>query len=800
MTAQRRWQRVQELTEQIEMLPASERETFLVQLEPDESLRVEVLGLIAGLENEPNATSIENVVLKASMPGRIGPYKITGILGQGGMGIVYAAEIGDRQVALKLIQTHLNDEDHLSRFGREQKILSKLDHPGIAKMIDAGMSEEQQPYLVMERVNGKRLDQYCDTRTLSTEARIRLLIDVCRAVESAHRQLIVHLDLKPSNILVTDAGQVKLLDFGTAKLLHADASLTTTKQLTPMYASPEQLRGEGVTTACDIYSLGLILYEQLCGAWPFGSRDSMMSVAARAVGSKDTQPMSKSITEDGAKKRGVRADRLRDQLRGDLEAIVGKALSAKASDRYGSVAELAEDLDRFLKQRPIRAQRQTTLYRAKKYVVRNRGALSMTAVVVLGLLSLGGYALWQQRQAALAGQRAQATAQFLNWMIQSANPINGGSTTRTVREMIERARPRIDKGLQEYPEVFAPLTSTFGDFLVNAGRPEAGVEWQKRSVERSRQSGSKAALLAALSSYVLTLSNSGKCPEALVVKKEILALLPQVESRLGAVALVNVHTAISYPEEACELDSAASLKSMENAYAASKGIADDSFETDFPPRLFKGVLAVNLAASLRNMKLTSDARVILNEGLALIEKEPDAYTVKVALLRSRSAIEAEEMNYLVSARTLQEILGMAGEALAPLEIVRLHSILAVRLASGEQKAEAIEEAKRTELEAEKRKEELGVSAYMAYVDAAVATTLAGDCELTLRYAAKANELAKGQIGNDHRVNYDSALGICLVRTGKREEGLKLVQSVIDSQKIPANPTRPLSKALRAAQR
>jgi len=277
-------------------------------------------------------------------------------------------------------------------------------------------------------------------------------------------------------------------------------------------------------------------------------------------------------------------------------------------------------------------------------------------------------------------------------------------------------------------------------------------------------------------------------------------LLPQVESRLGAVALVNVHTAISYPEEACELDSAASLKSMENAYAASKGIADDSFETDFPPRLFKGVLAVNLAASLRNMKLTSDARVILNEGLALIEKEPDAYTVKVALLRSRSAIEAEEMNYLVSARTLQEILGMAGEALAPLEIVRLHSILAVRLASGEQKAEAIEEAKRTELEAEKRKEELGGSAYMAYVDAAVATTLAGDCELTLRYAAKANELAKGQIGNDHRVNYDSALGICLVRTGKREEGLKLVQSVIDSQKIPANPTRPLSKALRAAQR
>lgn len=800
MTAQQRWQIVQDLTEQMEMLPAGERESFLIQIEADTSIRAEVLALLTGLENEPRASSFESVTARASMPNRIGPYKITGILGQGGMGIVYAAEIGDQLVALKLIQTHLHDADHLSRFGREQQILAKLDHPGIAKMIAAGVSEDQQPYFVMERVNGRPLDEYCDSKTLPLESRIQLLIEVCRAVEGAHRQLVVHLDLKPSNILVTDSGQVKLLDFGTAKLLHMDASLTTTRQLTPMYASPEQLRGEAVTTACDIYSLGLILYEQLCGAWPFGSRDSMMSVASRAVGSKDTQPMSKGITEEAAKKRGVRPGSLRDQLRGDLEAIAGKALAAIPADRYGSVSELADDLDRFLKQRPILAQRQTTLYRTRKYIARNRGALSMTAILVVGLLSVGGYAFWQQRQAATAGRRAQATAQFLNWMIQTANPINGGSTTRTVREMIERARPRIDKGLQEYPEVFAPLTSTFGDFLVNAGRPEAGMEWQKNSVEKSRQSGSNASLLAALASYLITLSNGGKCPEALVVEKEIKALLPQLESRLGPVDLVNANIAISYPEEACELNSAASLQSMEKAYAASKKIANDSLDTDFPPRLFKGLVAVNLASSLRNMKRTAEARAILNEGLELIAKEPDAYTVKVALLRSRSTIEAEEMNYLVSARTLQEILALANESLAPLELVRLHSVLAVRLASGEQKAEALDEARRTEAEIEKRKEELGANAYVAYVDLAVATTLAGDCELTMRYTAKANEVTKGQIGNDHRVNYDSALGICLVRGGNTVEGLKLVQSVIESQKIPENPTRPLGKALRAAQR
>lgn len=365
-----------------------------------------------------------------------------------------------------------------------------------------------------ERVNGEPLDKYCDCKTLSPELRIQLLIDVCRAVQVAHRQLVVHLDSKPSNILVSDSGQVKLLDFGTAKLLHIDASLTTTRQLTPMYASPEQLRGEAVTTACDIYSLGLILYEQLCGPWPFGSRDSMMSVAARAVGSKDTQPISKAITEEGAKK----------QLRGDREAILAKALAAAPSDRYGTVTELAGDLDRFLKQRPILAQRQTNLYRARKYVASNRGALRLTAMPVLGLLSVGGYAFWQQRQAAIAGRRAQATAQFLNWMIQTANPINGCSTTRTVREMIERARPRIEKGLQDDPVVFAPLTSTFGDFLVNAGRPEAVAEWHKRSVENSRRNGSKPSLLSALSSYLVTLSSSGKCLEALVAEKEMKAL------------------------------------------------------------------------------------------------------------------------------------------------------------------------------------------------------------------------------------------------------------------------------------
>ena len=597
MTPQERWKRVQELSEQAEPLPVEQRESFLIVAEADAAIRTEVLFLLAGLENEPTAVEpLRAAFSRAAMPTKVGPYTITGILGQGGMGIVYAAEIeraGEvQQVALKLIQTHLDEPEHAARFTREQKILARLDHPGITRLLDAGVSDENQPYLVMERLKGQPLDRYCDAKTLTAQARIRLMIEVCRAVEAAHRILIVHLDLKPSNILVTDEGQVKLLDFGTAKILRGDASLTTTRQLTPMYASPEQLRGEPVSTACDIYSLGLILYEQLCGAWPFGNRDSLMSVASRAVGSTDTQPMSKLITEEGAQKRGVRVDRLRDQLMGDLEAIVGKALAAGPKDRYASVAALSEDLERFLADRPILAQKQTTLYRTKKYMARNRGALSVSAVLVVALLFLGGYALWQQQQALKAGRRAQATAQFLNWMIQTANPINGGSPTRTVREMIERAKPRIERGLTEYPDVFAPLTSNLGDFLINAGRPEAGLEWLEKSVARSRQLNSHKAVLIALSPYVTTLSNLGKCVEAQAIEKEMKQLLPGVESQLSAVDRVNVHTAIAYPETACDVNAAASLRSMELAYRASKEVSNDSLETDFPARLFKGVLAV----------------------------------------------------------------------------------------------------------------------------------------------------------------------------------------------------------------
>ena len=365
--------------------------------------------------------------------------------------------------------------------------------------------------------------------------------------------------------------------------------------------------------------------------------------------------------------------------------------------------------------------------------------------------------------------------------------------------MIERAKPRIERGLTEYPEVFAPLTSNLGDFLFNAGRPEAGLDWLAKSVARSRQLNSPKAVLIALSPYATTLSNIGKCAEAQAVEKEMKQLLPRAESQLSAVDRVNVHTAIAYPETACDLDAAASLRSMELAYQASREVPNDSLETDFPARLFKGVLAVNYASSLRDGDRVPEARKVLNEGLELIRDEPDANPVRVAILRSRSALEAIEGGYLVSAQTLREVLKLAGEGLAPLEVVRLHSVLAVRLASAEQYPEALAEVKIAVEETERRLAELGTSAYIVYVDATVATALAAACEETQRYIERAQVLSNGRIGTDHAVNFESARAVCAVQRESPAEALRVIRAAIEKYKVAEKPTRPLGKALRAAE-
>ena len=356
-------------------------------------------------------------------PRAVGGVRLIERLGAGGSGEVYR---GIRQVngatqavAVKLFHAFRDDAEHRARIAREQQMIATLSHPDIVRLIDAGVTGDGRPYLVMDLVEGEPITAWCDARRLDVRARIRLFLQVCQAVRAAHRQLVVHLDLKPSNLLVAADGRVKLLDFGTAKLAEPGAAFTRTESLTLRYASPERLRGEPVSVACDVYSLGLILYELLSGGWPFRAAESLVAVAERAAGHLEAVPVTRVVTEAAAAERGTSAERLRASLGGDLEAIAGKALAHEPQARYASVSELADDLARYLDGEPVRAQAQGAAYRLGKFVRRHVWAVTSMTLLVVGLA-------WRPRGAqATAARQAASRLEVQNRFLASVFTLAG---------------------------------------------------------------------------------------------------------------------------------------------------------------------------------------------------------------------------------------------------------------------------------------------------------------------------------------------------------------------------------------
>jgi eukaryotic-like serine/threonine-protein kinase len=411
---------------------------------------------------------------------RVGPWRVLRLLGRGGMGAVYLAERADgeyqRQVALKLVKRGMDTDAVLRRFLEERQILARLEHPGIARFLDAGATGDGRPYFVMERIDGQPLIRFCDERGLGLEARLHLFCDVCRAVQYAHQNLVVHRDLKPSNILVTANGQVKLLDFGIAKLVAGDgfAEATTLtvegiRPLTPEYAAPEQLRGEPVTTAADVYSLGAVLYELVTGRTPYRTERRAPEEMLRAVAAGEPPPPSRALLDDGAGPlpaghhpvRGAALSRAAGQvlaaapaeggvsaagadlpahaapaarattgtaaghtgrldeaargrwsrrLRGDLDTIVLTALRPELERRYPTAEALLDDIRRFLEGRPVGARPDTTWYRTSKFIRRHRVGVLVTAVLAVTLLGSSVALSVQQRQTARERDRAELEA------------------------------------------------------------------------------------------------------------------------------------------------------------------------------------------------------------------------------------------------------------------------------------------------------------------------------------------------------------------------------------------------------
>ncbi len=371
--------------------------------------------------------------------GLFGAYRAVELLGRGGTSAVYRAQRADGQfdhvVALKVMAGYLAGSEFLKKFDTERRLLASLSHNNITRLLDGGVSANGDPYLITEFVDGMPLDLYCDQHKLDIPARMHIFRQICDAVDYAHRNLIVHRDLKPANILVNVDGVVKLLDFGTASLLakHADITVTHMRMLTPRYASPEQLRGEMVNISTDVFSLGVVLYELLSGAWPFGDPNSVLSELNRASGQMTPAYPATVITPAAAERRSTSREQLARVLKGDLAAIVLKALETEPAQRYESVRLFAADIDSYLSGRPVSARSQTTVYRAGKFLRRRWFAVAAAAIFVFGLL---GATLYASQQARIARGRyadlRSLTTMLLFELKDAINDIPGSTQAQKI--------------------------------------------------------------------------------------------------------------------------------------------------------------------------------------------------------------------------------------------------------------------------------------------------------------------------------------------------------------------------------
>jgi len=494
---------------------------------------------------------------------QVGPYHLLRMLGQGGMGQVYLARREapfKHYVALKLLRHGLHNEDILLRFEMERQILASLNHPNIARLLDGGTTRDGLSYLVMEYVDGVPITRFCDAKRLAIPDRLRLFQAICQAVHYAHQNLVVHRDLKPSNILVAEntsgVPQVKLLDFGVAKLLNPSLSSvevpvtrTMYRLMTPAYAAPEQVRGEPVTTATDVYALGVILYELLSGHPPYRLQHNTPLELEQVICQQEPErPSTKVVRDetvqhvDGSTRtisaaavgiaRGIPTDRLCRRLQGDLDNIVLKALRKEPRRRYGSVEQLARDVTRYLDGRPVEARPSTMGYRVKKYLRRHRVAVLGATIVVLSLLAGIAGTAWQATvatagwtQARLEAQKATQVTEFLMGLFEASDPSEALGEEITARVLLEGGLARAEE-LSNQPEVQAQMLDVVGLVYESLGSYDRARPLLERAlVLRRRVFGPEHPDVAAsLDNVAYLLDNQGQYDEAELLYREALAM------------------------------------------------------------------------------------------------------------------------------------------------------------------------------------------------------------------------------------------------------------------------------------
>lgn len=540
-----RFQRLDALFHEALEQPPGQRAAFLEErCSGDPDLRREIAAMLSGQEAAVSWFDAWEGGLAASMPAevegqpgpenaRVGAYRIVREIGRGGMGAVYLAERADgqfeQQVALKLMRFGLESDHAVRRFLAERQILSRLQHPGIARLLDGGAAADQRPYFAMEYIDGAPISRYCDERRLPVRERLRLVLAVAEAVDYAHRNLVVHRDLKPGNVLVTAEGAVKLLDFGIAKLL-ADrlapdgATETGFRPLTPEYAAPEQVRGEPITTATDVYGLGGILYELLCGQRPVRLRTKTWEELERAVLHTDPEPPSAAVRRSGGGE--AAAARLARQLAGDLDNICLKALHKEPERRYRSVSEFSDDLQRHLDGLPVRARPDTWGYRAGKFLRRRRLAVATAAGIAALIVGFTATLAVQSVRLARERDKARQVAELLVDVFAVADPAEARGETITAREVLDRGVEKVSRGLQQQPEVQASLLDVIGRVYHKLGLYDRATPLYEKTLGlwRSRFGAGSKEVAGGLHNLGMLQLDQGKIDAAAGTLREALAL------------------------------------------------------------------------------------------------------------------------------------------------------------------------------------------------------------------------------------------------------------------------------------
>jgi len=795
-----KWQRVKEIFHGAFELPDAERAQYLSSECGDDPFMLgEVRSLLASHSEarslfEAPALAAVSDLIEDSAPSRagqiIGSYKLESEIGRGGMGAVYLAsradEAYDKKVAIKLIKRGFDTDEIVRRFRYERQILASLDHPNITRLIDGGSTAHGQPYLVMDFVSGEPLNRFSDERKLSVRQRLELFLQICSAVSYAHRSLVIHRDLKPSNILVTPDGAPKLLDFGIAKITAAgadgdqtqDRTIAAFHALTPEYASPEQLAGLPVTTASDIYSLGVILYELLTGRRPYSFETRTAKEVSDVLAELSiTKPSTACRVRSADVEKADSESRAR-ALRGDLDNIVLMAMRSEPGRRYSSVEQFSADIRRHLEGMPVIARQDTMGYRASKFVMRNKGSVAagvgIGASLIAGLIAASRQARIAARQrdrARSEARKAEKVSRYLQKMLSSADPRVVGRDSRVI-DILRMAAESVETEFTRQPEIAADLNTTIGLTYLGLGDLAGAEKYLKAALDTRLALFPRRSVKVAtsLQNYGKLLSTRGDLKGAEPLFCEALEILESVNGG-DEIDIANVLDDLGYLRAFCGNSESAISLHIRELDIRRRVLGRDHPDVARTMGKIGSVYAFAGGNTFSEPLLRDSLRILL---AAFGPEHPDVAWTKINLVRCillTEPDEAERLSREVNDTRLR-LLGPHHPEVA-WSLYNLSYVLMTRnkLAEAEETARAILAMRGPNLP----DEHPAVSS--AYLVLGRLLCGRGSCTHARKAFEASYELRQTTLPKDHWLlaSTQSFLGDCLIKVGEVENGRRLLQ-------------------------